>query len=113
MYFVSQVALPKAMTMDEIQKETQMDDNLCTLRSAIKIRMWSSGWLTPYKPIREELSIAYNYDIILRDTKIVLLALLQTRAIKIAHEGHQRQSKTTSLVREHVWFKNLAKMVMT
>ena len=53
----------------------------------------------------------FNNEIILSGTKVVLPTSLQNRAVMIAHKGHQRESKTISLLREHVWFPHLTKLV--
>ena len=43
-------------------------------------------------------------DIILRGTRIIVLASLEHRVLQLAHEGHQGIVKTKTLLRSKVWF---------
>ena len=49
--------------------------------------------------------------IILRQRRIIIPQVLQSRAIQLAHEGHQGLTKTKSLVREKIWFPGIDKLV--
>ena len=50
-------AVPKAMTMREIQTATNADKVLQSLRAAICCNMWDSDLVMPYKNIKEELTV--------------------------------------------------------
>ena len=60
--------------------------------------------LRQFYGIRDELTVNCNGNVLLRNTRIVIPASLQARAIQLAHEGHQGISKTKALVRSKVWF---------
>ena len=91
---MAHAAVPQAMTLAEIQEATQQDDTLLILRAAIKTGIWTSDRLKPYKQIKNEITVDYTNKILLRGTRIILPDALREHAIKIAHEGHQGQSKT-------------------
>ena len=109
--FIAHAAVPQAMTLAEIQEATQQDDTLLLLQAAIKTGIWTSDRLKPYKQIKNEITVDYTNKILLRGTRIILPDALREHAIKIAHEGHQGQSKTIALLREYVWFPNMGKFV--
>lgn len=62
-----------------------------------------------YKNIKDELS-SYN-GIIIRGNRIVIPSSLQSKAVELAHIGHQGIVKTKGLLRERVWFPGIDKMV--
>ena len=109
--FIAHAAVPQAMTLAEIQEATQEDATLRVLRAAIKTGVWTSDRLTPYKQIKHEITVDHTNKILLRGTRIILPASLREHAIKLAHQGHQGQSKTTALLREYVWFPNMGQSV--
>ena len=76
------------------------------MREAIQTGQWSNNQLNRFKLIKDELTIDYDNNVLLRGTRC-----LTKRVIKIAHEGHQGQAKTKSLLREHVWFPDMDKAV--
>ena len=52
-----------------------------------------------------------RYDLLLRDTRIVILSSLQQNVVDLAHMGHQGIVKTKALLREKVWFYNIDSLV--
>ena len=80
--------------------------------------------LVAYSKVRDELCIVDR--IILRGhriavprslcdkvVQIVLPQVLQSKAVQIAHEGHQGEVKTKSLLRTKVWFPGMDSLVST
>ena len=61
--------------------------------------------------LRQELSASPDYDLLLRDTCIVILSSLQQNVVDLAHMGHQGIVKTKALLREKVWFYNIDSLV--
>ena len=108
---IAHAAVPQAMTLAEIQEAKQEDATLRVLRAAIKTGVWTSDRLTPYKQIKHEITVDHTNKILLRGTQIILPASLREHAIKLAHQGHQGQSKTTALLREYFWFPNRGQSV--
>ena len=104
--FVTQHSVPKAMTLKEILDATNADAALAELRDAIKTNKWDSPVVKPFKAVKNELTTT-TQGIILRGTRIVIPAVLQQRAIDIAHETHLGIEKTKSLIREKIWFPQI------
>ena len=121
--FLAENAVPKAMTLNEIQKATKDDATLQTLIEIIRNRNWQSVYkpkqpfpdnvnqsdLTRFHKIREELTVTSHTEgnIILRGTRIVIPELLRERAVNLAHEGHLGLVKTKKLIREKIWFPGI------
>ena len=113
--FISQTSVPNAIVLEEVQAATKEDKAL-----QIVIEMCASGhWhkrdkndidpntLRQFQSIRDELTVNRNGNVLLRNTRIVIPASLQARAIQLAHEGHQGISKTKALIRRKVWFPGI------
>ena len=47
----------------------------------------------------DELSVSDNQDLLLRSHRLVLPVTLRSRALNIAHKGHQGLTKTKQLLR--------------
>ena len=62
-----------------------------------------------YKPLEQELSIVD--DIILRDNRIILPAMLRNKAIKLAHEDHAGMTKTKQRIRSKLWWPTWTKIL--
>ena len=78
---------------------------------AIRSGYWNTDSVKDYKQVRHEITVDDNNCILLRGSRIILLTSLQARAVKLAHEGHQGQAKTTALLHECVWFPALGTLV--
>ena len=65
--------------------------------------------LVSLRAVKDELTVM-NDDVILRGSRLVLPAVLHTRAIELAHEGHQGLTKTKALIRSKVWFPGIDSM---
>ncbi|XP_052788463.1 uncharacterized protein K02A2.6-like [Mya arenaria] len=108
--YISQHAVPKAMTLEDVRRATQE----CTILQQVMItiqsgRWWGSPNLTPFVQFRDEYSIVDG--VILRDHRLVIHASLQRRVVELAHHTHQGIVKTKQLIREKVWFPGIDKLV--
>ena len=126
--FLAQHAVPRAMTLLEIQEATKADPTLQAVVVAIHSNQWPSitspqkidpavslSEMQTFSKIKAELTVNEQDNIILRGSRIVLPVSLRHRAIQIAHEGHQGLVKTKKLLREKVWFPGidaLAKQIL-
>ena len=110
-HFVTHTAVLPALTVDDVRKATGEDALLTSVCTAIQTGQWSHPGLKQFKPIKDELSIDYTNNVVLRDTRIVLPSSLVHHVIQLAHEGHQGQARTKALMREHVWFPEMDKKV--
>ena len=61
--------------------------------------------LAPYKHTFKELNT--SYDIILRENTILIPSSLQSKAVPMAHKGHQGLLKAKQYAREHNWFPGI------
>ena len=105
-HFLAANAVPKAMTLDEIQFATKQDsqqwhkiDNLPTEHQEA-----DQAELKMFRKVKEELTVSDESDIVLKNSRIVVPTVLREKAISLAHEGHQGLVKTKQLLREKVWF---------
>ena len=118
--FLSSHAVPRAMTLAELQEATKADKTLQHLIQMIRTGDWSKislpddvdkTQLKQLVKVKEDLTIADKVDLILCGNRIVIPTVLQKRAVEIAHEGHQGIVKTKTLLREKVWFPGIDGMV--
>ena len=108
--FLTSHAVPKAMTLTEIQQATLEDVTLQSLADMIRegnFQETSHGELAQFSKVKHELTVNKEGNIILRDSRIVMPTSLRERAIALAHEGHQGLVKTKKLLREKVWFPGI------
>ena len=122
--FLTQHAIPKAMTLPEIQQATTADPTLQLLMELITTDKWnlidnlttqshpnvSIPELKAYRKIKSELALNEHDRIILRGSRIILPESLRLKVIHIAHEGHQGLVKTKQLLREKVWYPGIDKL---
>ena len=102
-------AVPKAMTLQEIQVETKKDSILQSLIKAIETDCWTDLEILGYKRFKDEL-LVYS-GVVLRGNKNVVPSKLRDREVELAHVGHQGIVKTKRLIREKVWLPGIDKMV--
>ena len=121
--FLTHHAVPKAMTLPEIQQATKADPTLQFLGKLITTSQWhdidsvdiqanpnvNAVDLKAFQKVKNELTINEHYGVILRGSCIVLLRSLRLQAIHIAHEG-QGLVKTKQLLREKVWYPGIDKL---
>ena len=107
--YVCTNAVPKAMTLQEIQAETEKDSTFQSLIKAIETDRWTDSEVLDYKRHKDEL-LVYS-GVVLRGNRIVVPSKLREKAIELAHVGHQGIVKTKRLIREKVWFPGIDKMV--
>ncbi|CAB4001197.1 PREDICTED: uncharacterized protein K02A2.6-like, partial [Paramuricea clavata] len=122
--FLTQHAVPRAMTLPEIQQATMSDSTLQILSNLITTGKWHLRDsldvqsnpnvkvldLKACEKIKTELTLNEHDGIILRGSRIVLPESLRLKAVQIAHEGHQGLVKTKQLLREKVWYPGIDKL---
>ena len=120
--FLTDHAVPKAMTLFEIQEATKNDPTLQRLAEIIRTNKWDSiskitdenvniAELKLFSKLKHELTLNEKFNVILRDTRLVMPSSLRQKSIDIAHEGHQGLVKTKRLLRTKIWFPQIDKMV--
>ena len=124
-HFIAANAVPKAMTLEEIQSATKRDKTLQCVSWLIRNGEWhkidnlpaehqeaNTTELKLFSKIKDELTVGEDgLDIVLKSSRIVVPAELREKAIALAHEGHQGLVKTKCLLREKVWFPGIDQSV--
>ena len=119
--FISLHAIPRAMTLAELQEATRADVTLQHLMGVNRSGRWNDpvadgvdkAQFTQFVHVRDELSVNSDSNLVLRGCRIVTPTSLQQRAVELAHEGHQGLVKTKRLVRGKVWFPGIEWRVQT
>lgn len=104
-YFVAKEAVPQAMSMKEIDRESETDEELKTVRQCIQTDKWEQCKIASYRAVKNELT--YLGNIVIRGTRIVIPKKLREQVIEIAHEGHQGIVKTKQRLRTKVWWPGI------
>ena len=85
-------AVPKAMSITEIQQVTAKDRVMQSLVDMIrtgKFEISGNRELAQFEKVNDELTVNDEANIIMRDNRIVMPTSLRERAVALAHEGHQ------------------------
>ena len=95
------------MTLEDIQQTTEVDAEMQTLIKAIESDRWTSPEVQDYIRLKDEFSVYHG--IVLRMNRILIPPTLRSRAVELAHLGHQGIVKTKQLFRDKVWFPGIDK----
>jgi hypothetical protein len=104
-YFVAKTAVPKAMSMKEIERESENDPEIRNVRQCILTDKWENCPIASYRAVRSELTCLGN--IVIRGTRIVIPKSLRHQVLELAHEGHQGIVKTKQRLRTKVWWPGI------
>ena len=103
--------IPRAISKEELEKATENDEELQRLITCVrekKIDRRDLG-MKAYSNVFDEL-VAVD-GLVLRGERIVVPRELRETIVTIAHESHQGIVRTKQLLRAHVWFLGIDKMV--
>ena len=106
--YVCTNAVPKAMTLEEIKQRTKRDAEMQAVIKAVETDQWSNPEVQNYKKLMEELSVFNGLE--LRRNRVVIPSTLRSKAVDLAHGGHQGIVKTKQLIRDKVWFPGIDKL---
>ena len=110
--YVASNAVPKALSLEQIETATAADPVLQQVHSCLNSSEWlDTPELKPYKRIQHELCASNG--IILRGSRIVMPCALRQATLSNAHEGHQGIVRTKQMVREKVWWPGIMQQVET
>ena len=101
--FVAKTAVPVAMTVAEIEAESEKDQEITNL--GVCIHSWERCKYSKCVFAKDELC-EFNYTV-LRGTRIVVPYKLHQHVIQLAHEGHQGIVKT----KQRLWWPSMEKDV--
>lgn len=116
-HYISENAVPKAMTIQEIADSTSKDAELQSVITAVKTNKWEKSYvnstLDTFSTLKYELTVVpVNHgEILFHDNRILIPKNLQMRVIDITHELHQGIVRTKQLWREKVYFPGIDKLV--
>ena len=102
---VVQESTPVALTPREIERESDKDPELSSVRHYIQTGDWSHCKMPSYLCVKNELCVIGK--LVLRGDRIVIPQSLREKVLKSAHEGHQGIVKTKSRLRTKVWWPKL------
>ena len=105
--WVAQMGVPKAMSLDEIDKESAKDPLLSQVREALKSGNWDKLTSSKFRMIKDELCV--NNHVVLRGTRIVMPKSLQNGTLSIAHEAHPGIVAMKNRLRSKVWWCGIDK----
>ena len=106
-HYIARNAVPKAMSLTQLQQATSQDPVLQQVHQSVVSGNWTKTKEThPYFCVKDELTATES--LLLRGSRIVIPASLQSTALQLAHEGIVR---TKQLLREKVWWPGIDKDV--
>jgi len=101
--FVATNATPIALTIEEIETESEKDEELMELRRDLMQNPERCD--QKYRHVSSELCVCGS--LVLRGTRIVIPETLRPRVLEIAHEGHLGVVATKQRLRTKVWWPGI------
>ena len=109
-HYIARNAVPKAMSLTQLQQATSQDPVLQQVHQSVVSGNWTKTKEThPHFCVKVELTATES--LLLRGSRIVIPASLQSTTLQLAHEGHQGIVRTKQLLREKVWWPGIDKDV--
>ena len=99
--WVAQESTPVALTTREIERASEHDAELKSVRECLLNGKWNVLEFKPYLPVRGELSAIGK--LVLRGTRIVIPKQLRCQVLELAHEGHPGIVAMKQRLRTKVW----------
>jgi transposase InsO family protein len=103
--FIAIESTPVALTTREIERESDTDPELESVRHYIRSGDWSMCKLTAYTCVKNELCMVGK--LVMRGNRIVIPQSLRSKVLEAAHEGHQGIVKTKTRLRTKVWWPKM------
>ena len=107
--WVAQVSTPVALTPREIERASEHDAELKSVRECLLNGKWHVLEFKGYLPVRGELSAIGK--LVLRATRIVIPKQLRCQVLELAHEGHPGIVAMKQRLRTKVWWPGIDKEV--
>ena len=96
---------PVAMTAKEVERESEKDPELCSVRHYIQSSDWSQCKMPHYLSVKNELCVLGK--LVMRGTRILIPQSLRSEELRLAHEGHQGIVKMKNRLRTKVWWPKM------
>jgi len=103
-HFVVTNAVPQALTVSEIEAESEKDSEIAALRECLLMGEPDRCGMA-YKPCVQELCVSGS--LVLRGSRIIVPAKLRPRILSLAHEGHMGVVATKQRLRSKVWWPRM------
>ena len=100
---------PCAMTMHEIERASENDLELQSIRDCLLNGGWNNLQNRIHATIQTELSAVGKH--VLRGTRIIIPIELRERTLEFAHEGHQDVVNMKTVLHTKVWWPGIDKDV--
>ena len=102
---LAQESTPVAMTAKEVERESENDPQLCSVRHYIQSGDWSQCKMPHYLSVKNELCV--QGKLVMRGTRIVIPQSLRSEVLRLTHEGHQGIVKMKNRFRTKVWWPEI------
>ena len=103
--FVAVNATPRALSTQEVERESAKDEELDVVREALAAGRFDK--CKPYAVVAGEL--CQIGQLVLRGTRLVIPSKLRARVLALAHEGHLGVVGTKQNLRSKVWWPGIDK----
>ena len=104
-HIIAQESTPVALTAKEVERESEKDPELVSVRHYIRTGDWSQCKMPYYSCIKNELCIMGQ--LVMRGTRMVIPQALRKEVLRLAHEGHQGIVKMKNRLRSKVWWPKM------
>ena len=102
---IAQESTPMATTAREVERVSEKDPELCSVRYYIQSGDWSKCKMPHYLSVKNELCTMGK--LVMRGTRIVIPQSLRSEVLRLAHEGHQGIVKMKTHLRTKVWWPKI------
>ena len=102
---LAQESTPVAMTAKEVERESENDPELCSVKHYIQSGYWSQCKMPHYLSVKNELFVLGK--LVMRGTRIVIPQSLRSEVLRLAHGGHQGIVKMKNRLRTKVWWPKI------
>ena len=102
---IAQESTPVAMTAKDVERESEKDPELCSVRHYIQSGDWSQCKMPHYLSVKNELCTLGK--LVMRGTRIVIPQRLRGETLRLTLKGHQGITKTKTQLRTKVWWPKM------
>ena len=92
-------------TAKEVERESEKDPELCSVRHYIQSGDWTQCKMPHYLSVKNELCTLGK--LVMRGTRIVIPQSLRGETLRLAHGGHQGIVKMKNRLRTKVWWPKM------
>lgn len=100
--WVAQESMPVALTTHEIERASEYDPELQSIRERLLNGKWYAFEFKEYLPMRSELTAVGK--LVLRRSRIVIPKQLHSQVLELAHEGHPGIVSMKQRLRTKLWW---------